>query len=70
MAVGSLLGVALYHGTSFPVGKVEFLDLYPLNFEEFLMATGKEQFAELLNKGDFSLITNFKTKYIESLKYY
>jgi len=70
VAAGSLLGVALHNGTSFPVGKVEFLDLYPLNFEEFLMATGREMFAQLLKKGDFPLIINFKTKYIESLKYY
>ena len=70
IAAGSLLGVALHEGTSFPVGKVEFLDLYPLNFTEFLMATGKEQFAELLKKGDFAMVTNFKTKYIDALKHY
>lgn len=70
VAAGSLLGVALHQGTSFPVGKVEFLDLYPLSFTEFLLATGKEQFVELLQKGDFSMITNFKTKYIDALKHY
>ena len=70
VAAGSLLGVALHEGTSFPVGKVEFLDLYPLDFTEFLMATGKAQFAELLEKGDFSMVTSFKTKYIDSLKHY
>lgn len=70
VAAGSLLGVALHNGTSFSVGKIKFLDLYALNFEEFLMATGKERFAELLKKGDFPLVINFKTKYIESLKYY
>ena len=42
IAAGSLLGVALHGGTSFPVGKVEFLDLYPLSFKEFLCAVGKE----------------------------
>lgn len=42
ICAGSLLGVALHQGTSFPVGKVEFLDLYPLSFSEFLMAMGKE----------------------------
>ena len=70
VAAGSLLGVALHEGTSFPVGKVEFLDLFPLNFSEFLMATGKEQFAELLMKGDFEMVTSFKTKYIDALKHY
>ena len=41
VAAGSLLGVALHHGTSFPVGKVDFIDLYPLSFKEFLCAVGK-----------------------------
>lgn len=46
VCAGSLLGIALHEGTSFPVGKVDFLKLYPLSFKEFLMATGKERFAE------------------------
>lgn len=70
VAAGSLLGIALHEGTSFPVGKTEFLDLYPLNFNEFMMAMGKEQFVELLAEGDFAMVTKFKTKYIELLKYY
>ena len=70
VCAGSLLGIALHQGTSFPVGKVDFLKLYPLSFSEFLMATGKEQFAELLNKRDYAMITSFKQTYIESLKYY
>ena len=40
VAAGSLFGIALHEGTSFPVGKVDFLTLYPLNFTEFLMAAG------------------------------
>ena len=52
VCAGSLLGIALHQGTSFPVGKVDFLKLYPLSFKEFLLATGKEQFAELLYKQD------------------
>lgn len=70
VCAGSLLGIALHQGTSFPVGKVDFLKLYPLSFSEFLMATGKERFAELLNKRDYEMITSFKQTYIESLKYY
>ena len=70
ICAGSLLGIALHEGTSFPVGKVDFLKLYPLSFKEFLMATGKEHYAELLNSGDFSLITSFKQTYIDALKYY
>ena len=70
ICAGSLLGIALHEGTSFPVGKVDFLKLYPLSFKEFLMATGKERFAQLLDDGDFSLITAFKQTYIDALKYY
>ena len=43
VAAGSLLGIALHEGTSFPVGKVDFLTLYPLNFTEFLLAVAQEQ---------------------------
>lgn len=67
---GSLLGVALHHGTSFPVGKVDFMDLYPLNFTEFLMAMGKEQYAQKIKERDFQMVTTFKQTYIDMLKYY
>lgn len=70
VCAGSLLGIALHQGTSFPVGKVDFLQLYPLSFKEFLMATGKERFATLLDKKDFQMISNFKQTYIDALKYY
>lgn len=70
VCAGSLLGVALHQGTSFPVGKVEFLDLYPLSFFEFMMAMGKERYVELLRKGDFDMATAFKQDYIELLKHY
>ncbi len=70
VCAGSLLGIALHSGTSFPVGKVYFLKLYPLSFREFLMATGKERFAELLDKRDFEMITHFKQEYSDALKHY
>lgn len=70
MCAGSLLGIALHKGTSFPVGKVDFLKLYPLSFTEFLMATDKERFAELLKKRDYEMITSFKQTYIDALKHY
>lgn len=70
VCAGSLLGIALHQGTSFPVGKVDFLKLYPLSFREFLMATGQEQFAELLDKQDFQMTTSFKQTYIDALRYY
>ena len=70
VCAGSLLGIALHQGTSFPVGKVDFLKLYPLSFSEFLMATGNERFAELLKKQDYEMITSFKQTYIDALKHY
>lgn len=70
ICAGSLLGVALHQGTSFPVGKVEFLDLYPLSFFEFMMAMNKEQYVELIQKGDFDMATAFKQDYIDLLKHY
>ena len=70
VCAGSLLGIALHHGTSFPVGKVDFLKLYPLSFKEFLMATGKERFAKLIDKHDFEMIASFKDTYIDALKQY
>lgn len=60
VCAGSLLGIALHEGTSFPVGKVDFLNLYPLSFNEFLLASGKERYAELIKSEDYALITAFK----------
>lgn len=70
VCAGSLLGVALHQGTSFPVGKVEFMDLYPLSFTEFVRAMGNDQFVALLEKGDFSMANTFKADYIGLLKQY
>ena len=39
---GSLLGITLARPSSFPVGKVEFLNIYPMTFSEFLIANGDE----------------------------
>ncbi len=70
VCAGSLLGIAPHGGTSFPVGKVDFLHLYPLSFKEFLMATAGARFAELLESKDFAMITSFKQTYIDALKQY
>ena len=70
VCAGSLLGIALHEGTSFPVGKVDFLKLFPLSFKEFLMAIDQERFAQLLDKQDFQMITSFKQTYIDALKNY
>lgn len=70
ICAGSLLGIALHEGTSFPVGKVDFLNLFPLSFREFLTATAGEQFAELLDKQDYQMIAAFRQTYIDALKQY
>ena len=70
VCAGSLLGVALHPGTSFPVGKVEFLDLYPLSLTEFMLAMQKGQFADLLKNGDLDMATTFKQEYVDLLKHY
>ena len=70
VCAGSLLGIALHSGTSFPVGKVEFVRLYPLSFREFLMAAGREQYAQLIKDKDCKLMEAFKQEYITMLKQY
>ena len=70
MAAGSLLGVAIHEGVSYPVGKVELLDLYPLNFREFLYAMGEEGLANALPTKDYALIDSFADKYLFWLKNY
>ena len=71
IAAGSLLGVAMHKHTSFPVGKVEFLDLYPLNYAEFLLALDQQPLLNLLKSRDWTLIKSFKEKYIQlSRQYY
>jgi len=70
IAAGSLLGVALHSHTSFPVGKVIFMDLYPLSFTEFLEAIGETTLIELLNTRDWKLITAYKTRFIDRLRQY
>ena len=70
IAAGSLLGISLHRDDSFPVGKVDFLDLYPLSFSEFLRAADNEKLAELVETRDWQLITAFKNKLIEQLRLY
>ncbi len=70
VAAGSLLGVSLHHQVSFPVGKVDFLPLYPMTFQEFLLALGKKDWVQLLEMQDWNLITAMKTSYIDLLRQY
>jgi hypothetical protein len=70
ISAGSLLGVALSNHSSFPVGKVEFLELHPFDFSEFLEAVNEKSLIELLKNQDWSLVANFMSRYIELLKQY
>ena len=70
IAAGSLLGVAIHKGVSFPVGKVDTLDLNPLSFREFLLAIGEEGLARLIDEVNIPLIESFREKYIDWLKKY
>lgn len=70
IAAGSLLGITLNRSGSFPVGKVEFLDLFPLSFVEFLDAINENQLADLLRNPDWSLINSFSEKFTDRLRQY
>ena len=70
VAAGSLLGMAFHKQTSFPVGKVAFLDIYPLSFSEYLLALDEQPLLNLLKSKDWSLIKSFKDKYIHLLRQY
>lgn len=70
MAAGSLLGVSLAHKESFPVGKVDILNIYPMDFEEFLLGIGQKQLSEILTTHDQSLISTFSEKITDFLFQY
>lgn len=70
VAAGSLLGVAHHSGTGFPVGKVEYLNLYPLSFKEFLLAMNENQILEIIDKNDFEMQKVFKERIIDLLRRY
>lgn len=67
---GSLLGITLHEGTSFPVGKVDMLYMYPMDFEEFLLAMVKEQLVELLRSNSWSALTPLRGMLTELLRQY
>lgn len=70
MVAGSLLGITLNRGVSFPVGKVDIMELHPMNFNEFLEAMGQEQLLKVLDSNDWKLIDILSSKYIELLRQY
>jgi len=70
VAAGSLLGVAMHEGTSFPVGKVDFLELYPLTYQEFMLAHGCEELVKRLNDQNYEMANIFRSDYSDKLKEY
>ncbi len=70
VAAGSLLGVAHHKGTGFPVGKVEYLNLYPLSFKEFLLAMNENQILGIIDKNGFEMQKVFKERIIDLLRRY
>lgn len=69
-AAGSLLGLTIHEGSGYPVGKVDTLDLYPLHFREFLVATGNQVLCDLIDSGDAELMNSFSNKLVPLLRQY
>lgn len=70
VAAGSLLGISLHQNLSFPVGKVSFLDLYPLSFAEFLSAVGKKMLLEAMQNGQWDILQPFHQELLSLLRTY
>ena len=70
VVAGSLLGIFNLQGQSFPVGKVETLRLYPMTFQEFLMARGKQQLVDVLQSLDWNIINPLHNIFVEELRLY
>ncbi len=67
---GSLLGLAMHRGESFPVGKVDHLTICPMSFDEFLLAQGRDQMVDLLRRRDWETIKLLREEYIKALRAY
>ena len=70
MAAGSLLGISLHANQSFPVGKVDFLDLYPLTLEEFMCASGKKMLWDAMVEQEWDMVASFHDELIQMLRTY
>ena len=67
---GSLLGISLHAGSSFPVGKVDMIKMYPMTFDEFLLAAGEDRLVDMLRQQDYSMITPMSARLLEMLRQY
>lgn len=70
IVAGSLLGISLHGGISYPVGKVEELRLYPMTFLEFLDAQGKERLGEVLRSANWPVVNLLHTEFVSLLRQY
>lgn len=70
ITAGSLLGISMHSGDSFPVGKVDFLSLYPMNFMEYLRAAGQERTAQLIAECNWSMTGYVRDRIIQLLRTY
>ncbi|MCC8070487.1 MAG: ATP-binding protein [Bacteroidales bacterium] len=67
---GSLLGIEMHRGASFPVGKANILKVFPMTFLEFLKAMDKHSWAEAIERRDWESLSLVHEKINELLKYY
>lgn len=67
---GSLLGLTLHEGDSYPVGKVNTLNMYPMTFEEFLLACNRKQMVDLLQAQRWDFVKGLRTLYMQHLREY
>ena len=67
---GSLLGISLHHDVSYPVGKVNEIDIYPMSYGEFLLAKGEKQCYQLLEEQNFEITNLLHEKYVDLLRQY
>lgn len=70
IAAGSLLGLSMHGGDSFPVGKVDFLSLQPMTFMEFLHAAGQGRLAKLITDAGWGTMVYVKDRLIQLLRTY
>lgn len=70
VAAGSLLGISLHANQSFPVGKVEFLDLYPMTLEEFMCAAGKKMLWDAMVAQEWDMVATFHDELLQMLRIY
>lgn len=70
VAAGSLLGITLRKGESFPVGKVDMMHICPMDFDEFIMASAQPRLVDILESADWGMIDILKTKFIDLLRQY